>query len=359
MSNSNDKFIYKSLCRYAEWRAWWELVVYLFQAKNFLGSDKPCGTFVGNSVEKFLKENFNIETYNSEQVFTAMIEIFHFGEVINEPYNKPGQGTVKFSTQNDLFGKINVCYNARSGGAPRKRSVIFHEIGHIFCKLCWEAMALNGLDKYIPKSNSKQEQWCWDFSLQILCPYEKRRKWSPETLDSIRRETTKLYNSENSLPFSFKDLLDLARYETLSIRATIKSLNYLPLLEQLHIGIAVISLARSNKHKENFALRIHQKATPIWGYIIPNQRIIWQGFLKAPDAFRQLENMESIVVDDILKPQYRLTNQKNKYTKQGEVILNTKIEYTAIDTKNEGRFLIAIWDWPTYGEYCQKKAFDN
>lgn len=262
-----------------------------------------------------------------------------------------GQGTIQVSTYfgDPRFAAIEYSLGRVHNG--RDVSVIAHEFGHLFYASLVELSLPDDNHNHLARS-AVTEKFCWDFSREFLLPDDDVRQWNSHWLNSLlsdrENESLNQHRPQNAPSIGFVHLCAIAKRYHVSIRLVLTSLDRCPLLDEICVGIAIIAYRENQFMKNAPALRIRFAARPSWGHVIFNQRVLKQGFSQANDAYRFLGHMKNTWRDEILLLQNKCAMGPRKW----EVTeIRTVCEYAAIDVLQEGRYLVAIWQWP----YVEKR----
>lgn len=269
----------------------------------------------------------------------------------------PNQGWVhiphekKYEVTEELFGssasvlpKIQIAVG--KGTSVRRWSIEAHEIGHLFYSTAYE--------RYYPSQqdhmarNDEVERYCWTFASELLCPRDVRSRWNRAYLDGLldRRPSPESCRVV-SHKITYEHIRELARNQGISIRMAVSLLDRHPLMSELSIGIAILKKMPNPATGQDEVLRVFMRARPKWGFLILNQAAEKQGFEKAREVLDRGKNQSTIVCDERLRLRYRNTWPGARWVIRE---IRTVCAYTPVDVSDEGRYIVAIWNWPTLEE---------
>jgi hypothetical protein len=259
-----------------------------------------------------------------------------------------GQGRARLRrSTTDLFQHHSVELSVGRVTNARYTSVFAHEIGHFFFACLCERAGRTFHNEF---GGMHSEQFCWQFSLEILCPGKLRRLWNTKVLAEMlsERECADVAGLPRAFrEFSFIHLRALARHYKITLRLLVRALDRHAMLNEAGMGIAIFrDMVNPNTGHER-ALRIYQRACPAWGYVICRQRATKQGFGEAETVWRDGSNQMTVFVSEKLR--------LRRYSDQGgprwlTQELDALCAYTPVDVKTEARYLLAIWPWQALGQ---------
>jgi hypothetical protein len=91
------------------------------------------------------------------------------------------------------------------------------------------------------------------------------------------------------------------------------------------------------------ALRVWQIACPSWGFVIPNRRVIRQGFMMANDVYESAVSQSTEArVETLLVRTQNKESSRSGGNRWNEARLKTTCAYTPVDVRHEGRYLEAV-----------------
>lgn len=260
-----------------------------------------------------------------------------------------GQGWLKvIAAEGTLFAQVDsLAIAAGSGSASRRRSVLAHEIGHLFYACLAERALSGGVALPDLRSRSREaERFCWEFALELTCPRKQRQLWTPGSVKCLLTsgELSRLKQSGlGGDQLTYLHLRRLAAGHRISTRLVIVALDRHPLLDEFETGIAVFrEHANQWTGRERF-LRLWQYARPSWGHVISNKRAHKQGFAAAQGIYDDVVDQETVVAEEQLELWRTQEGEKKKWKRTK---VRTSCAYTPVDVKGEGRYLVGIWRWP-------------
>jgi hypothetical protein len=260
---------------------------------------------------------------------------------------KSGQGRAKIGcdTSELPLKEKELLINAGPAGARRVQFVRAHEVAHFFFAAL-TAHLYRSPDPARFRRSQQGERFCWEFALELFCPKAERQRWRAPYLDallSIRdHELTAALHAAGGPRLSYWHVRALAARYGISIRATIRALDRTPVLSELACGLAVLRYAPNQWTGREHSHRVWQTARPSWGHLIFNQRAAKQGFDHAAACYDDGKSQVSELRQEELTLQRR-SCPGARWRQQRFIAM---VSYTPIDVKEEGRYLLAIWDWP-------------
>lgn len=246
------------------------------------------------------------------------------------------------------------------GSSFKQRLTAAHELGHVvlFSILSSPVASKKVFEEY--SKNDRAEDFCERFAhlACAVCDTERpgadlwdriEATMAKDTLLETRREA-QLVQDATQLRITIQHLYTLAGMYRTSIRHSISWLHNSEALRSAECGIAVIRLAahphpKRTKNSEP-SLRIWQTALPPWGFLPRYRRAVTSGFRRAAEAYEKVENRKTWTVNEelnvsenceVLGIASRLKFRRRK--------LNSPCAYVPIDVKEQGRFLVAFWQW--------------
>jgi len=280
-------------------------------------------------------------------VVTAVCEAFHFNRSVDHN-EAPGAGAVSVRVDSGLYDKqasLRVAIGA--GPMVRRHSVWAHELGHVFLAVLLESALEIGVLTRDQVDALEEERFSWDFSLGLCCPDKVVASWNrgyvQALLSADERRLVDVIESPALRAFTYYHLRALACAHRISMRATLVALDRHPLLAQVACGIGVFRVARNRHTGLDRGLRMWQSARPPWGYVVTNRRVRRQGFRAAHEVYAKAEPGGIAVYRERLSVRRRTMGGPTKWT---DYELTVDCAYTAVDVRDESRFLLAIWHWP-------------
>lgn len=321
----------------------------LHELVNYL-NDNLTGNVSGSSVAKVVYKFITGKGQKQpKKIVDKLCSLFDVILLNDKESVQEGDGWVKITKekqlllQNQLYKKINI----GKASAPRKISVITHEVGHLLYIL------LSHISDVLENSqisiiNLDEEDFCWDFAIGLHCPDEIKKKWSLEYINELLTQEDRDFINKLKLPselerLTYSHIRSLAQKHRITIRATIRALDRHPILDNAKIGISVIRYSSNQWTGIEKGLRLWNFARPSWGHVIKHQRVLKQGFEKASTIFENGKNQNIEIANEKLILRERSPENKPAWR---ESIIQTVCAYTPVDVKNEGRYLVAIWHWP-------------
>lgn len=250
----------------------------------------------------------------------------------------PGQGRVQVEFDRADGRVTGLYYSVRKVGNARDKSIMLHELAHVFYGAAAELAGRTG-DPFA--TSGEIERFCWQFASEWALPREELRRFDrAHYLEILRGKGVPALASAR---LGFWGLVALAGHFSVSLRLLISALDRGPLLDQLEAGVAVMANTPNLITKESADLRIVMVARPQWGHVIYNERAVRLGFAHAYEALERGKSMTSASVNETLKLKRHTPERKLKWTIE---TLTIGCEYTPVDVRSEGRYLVAIWQWP-------------
>jgi hypothetical protein len=226
----------------------------------------------------------------------------------------------------------------------RKAYLTAHEIGHHVLESVRASPAAPPQFKLLVDS-AAEEIFCIQFA---TCLVLERTVW--RTLDQVALE--RIVTERGCMPepghsfgapkLSFLRLRALAAHFGISIRMAVAGLAYHALLDELSAGVVVVRLVPYRNTLANVALRVWQSATPRGVYVPRNQRASSLGLSHAADVYEADTSGVSVISLEELKLSRKVRiGDVAKWRKTESEVL---CEYTPLDVKGEGRFLLVVFD---------------
>ncbi len=273
----------------------------------------------------------------------------------------PGHGLFYVSPVQEFSGLwYRPTTTVRDGPYQWRRQTAAHELGHVvLCSLLSNPRLAEGFRKQFPDQEN-EERFCNCFERLVVG--KGRPKEPPfdlweiveERMSAKQRQGTRLDAQQvrevTQVGITIQHLYVVAGMYRSSIRSTISWLHRSEALNVALCGIGVFRVAvhpRPRDTKDNDpALRLWQIALPPWGFLPLYRRACMSGFRMASEAFDNVENRKTWWAEEQLKvaENCEVLNipSRNRFRWRS---LQTEVAYVPIDVTNEGRYLIAIWDW--------------
>ena len=283
-----------------------------FRQQRVSTNQKVCSRRDAQILRDFLKIG---ESEPPTTVLSKVCATFRIGVRI-DPKIEKAQGMVI----GNRSGEITILLSDRCSEA-RTQSLEAHEIAHVFFAMLHQKDVID---------YEALEEYCWSFASELVCPMSTRLRWAVEFDD-------------DEACFRFAHLSSIARNAKISIRLAISALDRHPLLGLLQAGIVIIRMVPNRFTGKDRDLRIWQCARPYWGYLPTNQSCRKRGFVGAYSFFDTGRHFQSVSIDENLC----LLRKKFDLAKWTPDVFTSKCEYTCVDVQNEGRYLVAIWKWPS------------
>ena len=257
----------------------------------------------------------------------------------------PGEGWVRVDRPFAELFRRDAHIAIGEATSSRRHSVEAHEIAHLFYATLAERAGAIPLDHRV--RTDKAERFCWEFSLQVFCPKGERLRWSAGYLSSLLRpreqDTVSQLTPKELRRLTFWHIRALAQRHAISMRMVVVALDRHPLLDEVEFGLAILRRMPNPATSHDIGLRVWQRATPSWGFLVPNQRAVKQGFISAEKIFDRSGNQDTFTVQERLRLKYSCPNQEVKWPIHTKT---TTCAYTPVDVKSEGRYLLVMWPWP-------------
>jgi hypothetical protein len=198
---------------------------------------------------------------------------------------------------------------------------------------------------------ANREQFCNEFARMLLLRDEKIKQISlalvEESWTPREREAARDVWTAGGPRLTYQHIRALAARVSLSIRFVVSMLHRHSVLDEAACGVSIMRVSPNRETGELRALRVWQIACPSWGFIIPNRRVIRQGFSAASDIYDSVGSQNTEVRAETLFVRTKNTDStilvQNRWS---ETRLKTNCAYTPVDVRDEGRYLVAIWSWP-------------
>lgn len=338
-AKSESPTLISMLSQSREWAEW-----AVFLDRTLTASVLPGGEALVHLLRRFL----GAKDANGTGLLKLIRQYFAIERVAKEDtlgFPLPGQGWVRVDRPaGELFrrdAKIAV------GEAPpsRRHSVEAHEIGHLFYATVAERTSAIRVDHRV--RTDEAERFCWDFALEVFCPRVERLRWNAPYLGALLRATEQDMVSQlkpiELRRLTFWHIRALAQRHGISMRMVVAALDRHPLLDEVRIGIAILKRMPNPATSHDVGLRVWQRARPTWGFLVPNQRAVKQGFVSAGASFDRGENQMTVTVGERLRLKYSCPNEEVKWPVR---TTTATCAYTPVDVKSEGRYLLVAWPWP-------------
>lgn len=267
-----------------------------------------------------------------------------------------GSGVGRIALTQDLEGLWpEAAFVIRLGDASpaRKRFLNAHEVAHavLYSLLCHPHIRMESKRPYA--NELEREQFCNEFSRHlVLAPArvaEITFEQAQTRLGTRDREWVESLWRQHGPRLTFQHLRVLAGVHGISIRCLISILHRHELLRIAECGIAVMRVGPNRVTGKEVGLRIWQRACPPWGYIATNQRAERQGFACATDVLKTERDQHTSLREESLVVKLADARPEHPGPKWHQVPLVTRVAYTPVDVKGEGRYLVAVWPWPATG----------
>ncbi len=323
-------------------RAWGDWSTFLDQ--NSRANPLPGGEFIVDLLRRFLDAQETSGT-GLLKLIRRRFAIERLSKADTYGFPLPGQGWVRVERPFDDLFRRNAQVAVGEANASRRHSVEAHEIGHLFYATVAERAAAIRLDHMVRTDDA--ERFCWNFALEVFCPRRVRLRWNAAYLHALLRpseqEIITQLKPKEVRALTFWHIRALAQRHGISMRMVVVALDRHPLLDEVGFGAAILKRMPNPATSHDVGLRVWQRARPSWGFLVPNQRAIKQGFICAGAIFDRGENQKTVPVKEQLQLKYSCPREKIKWQVR---VTETTCAYTPVDVKSEGRYLLVMWPWP-------------
>jgi hypothetical protein len=298
---------------------------------------------------QFLQLRRNATVSEIVQITTRRLPV-RFQRTQNAP--PPGTGRITIQPEQGLFSE-NDEFVVELGSASRRRTEFLqiHELAHaiLYSLMCHPLTSEDFRRSHELVAN--REQFCNQFARELLLRDDTIKHISLAFAEEVwfegdRQAAERVWAAEGPR-LTYQHIRALAGRLALSIRFVISMLHRHHMMDEAACGMSIMRFSPNRETGVLSALRVWQIACPSWGFVIPNRRVIRQGFLAADEIYNGAVSQSTEVRMETL-----LVRTQNKEStpfgrkRWNEMRLRTACAYTPVDVRDEGRYLVAIWSWP-------------
>lgn len=200
----------------------------------------------------------------------------------------------------------------------RRRFTLAHELGHIL-------IARAAGRELRDTTGQKTERFLDEFAGRLLLSPQQLVDWAQKVQSGL----------------SIENLERGAREMLVSIRLLVKRLGECGLLDTFRRGVIIGAVARSRKAKKEPALRIHQVATPSWGFLPLNRRFSSIGFNTSEQVFFEAERNRATTGIFVTQSEIMVKWRPDYNWKA----LKTLVEQKVYRLRSGEQFVLVVFDW--------------
>lgn len=218
-----------------------------------------------------------------------------------------------------LNGSYVISLNSNDNEA-RRRFTLAHEIGHVLIAQA-SGRGIHETEDY------RTERLLDEFASRVVCPDRVAEKWFKSVGEEI----------------SVRTLESATKYLAVSMMVLVKRLGQMRLLDHSERGLIIGAHARSRKAKSQPALRVHQAASPSWGFIPTNRRFSSIGLEGATEIFERVKKGRTAT--GILRGSARI--MVKRIPSYRWLTLQTNLEQKIYRIRTTGEhFILVVFEWP-------------